>query len=671
MEQRRFLLFVSLSLLIWLGWINFVVPKFFPAPPKPAKPGAVSARDSTDAPPVSALAPANVVAAVVAAPERAGVPRHPLQTVVLGSLDPKSDYFMQVELTTLGAAIRTIELNDPRYPEFGHRGKPLKVVGSDPAVDRRTFETAIPELDRQLPDGGNRLLNWDVVPETKSDSVAEFRLVSPDGLLEAVKRYELKKPPRDQLESPKARDRLFEGYEVLLTVSLQNRSPQEMSVDYTLQGPVSLPLEDADNSAKFRDLRMGFLEKDGRIDRRQMTASDVFDKDKAGKQELTKRPLKYIGVDVKYFAALVQPVGDQQQSPTVVSSQAQLIRPALEKQFSDISVVLNSAMTLNASGTADDRATHSYLLFAGPKRQELLAGVSADSIVDFGYVNVIAQAMLWMLNTFHWLGASYGVAIILLTVVVRGMMFPVSRHQAHNMQRMKDLQPKIKELQQKYAGNKEEIARAQMELFRKHNYNPLSGCLPLLLQLPIFIGLYTALSGSVDLRMAPFLWFENLAAPDALFPLGFKMPFFGWTDFNLLPIISTGLMFFQQKMMMPPPADEEQAMQQKMMNYMMIFMGAMFYKVPAGLCIYFIASSAWGMIERFLLNKLQKNTAPNAAPSTAVAEASPATGEKPANAASRVGDLWKRLQSAADKDVSITRTIGETNPGRNGKKKKR
>jgi YidC/Oxa1 family membrane protein insertase len=80
---------------------------------------------------------------------------------------------------------------------------------------------------------------------------------------------------------------------------------------------------------------------------------------------------------------------------------------------------------------------------------------------------------------------------------------------------MKELQPKIKELQQKHAGNKEELGRAQMELFRKHNYNPLSGCLPLFLQLPIFIGLYTALSSSVDLRMAPFLWFENLASPDA------------------------------------------------------------------------------------------------------------------------------------------------------------
>jgi YidC/Oxa1 family membrane protein insertase len=654
MEQRRFLFFVSLSLLIWLGWINFVMPKFFPPPRKPAPAPAAPLAADADLPPVDALAPENVH------PERAGVPQHAPRTVTLGSPDPKSDFFLNVELTTLGAAIRTIELNDPRYPEFGKRGKPLKIIGSEPNVDRLTFETAIPEIDRQLPPGGNRLVHWEFIEATHTESVAEFRLVSPDGELEVVKRYELVRPSVEELRLPGARDRLFKGYELVLTIELRNRAHHEVEVAYSLQGPVGLPLEDPENSSKFRDLRMGFLEDDGSIDRRQMSAVEVFDKDAQGKIELWKRPLKYIGVDVKYFAALIQPLGNQLQSPTVAGAQAQLVRPGMEKKFSDISVVLSGAAKLAANGTADDRVRHEYLLFAGPKRQELLAGVGAEAIVDFGYVDLIARAMLGLLNLFHWLGASYGVAIILLTVVVRGAMFPVSRHQAHNMQRMKELQPKIKEIQQKYAGNKEELARAQMELFRKHNYNPLSGCLPLFLQLPIFIGLYTALSSSVDLRMAPFLWFDNLASPDALFKLPFRVPFFGWTEFNLLPIISTGLMFFQQKMMMPPPADEEQAMQQKMMNFMMIFMGAMFYRVPAGLCVYFIASSLWGMVERWLLNKLQKRVESSAAPAV---ETAPPAGTSP-GAPSRLGELWNRLQQAADKDVSITR-------GNGAKKRKR
>jgi YidC/Oxa1 family membrane protein insertase len=600
----------------------------------------------------------------------AGVPQHPPETVVLGSLNPDSGFFLNVQLSSLGAAIDFIELNDPRYPEFGNRKAPLKVVGSDPKVFNRTFATEIPELDHQLPPGGNQKLHWELVKETRTDSAAEFRLVSPDGGLEVVKRYELKKPKPEALRQPKARDHVFEGYELVLTITFHNLKSDALDVDYVLQGPVSLPLEDAENSSKYRDIRMGFLEPGGRIERGQMSATDVVDKDMAGKIEVWKRPLKYIGIDVKYFAALVEPLGDQLKSQTVASYRAQLISPHTDKKFSDISVLLDSTVKLPAAGADDQTVAHQYLLFTGPKRQDLLAGVSAEAIVDFGYVDIIARFMLWILNLFHSLGASYGVAIILLTVVVRMCMFPVSRHQAHNMQRMKELQPKIKELQAKHATDKEGLARAQMELFRKHNYNPLSGCLPLFLQLPIFIGLYTALSSSVDLRMAKFLWIDNLASPDALFKLGFVVPFFGWTDFNLLPIISTGVMFFQQKMMMPPPADEEQAMQQKMMNYMMIFMGAMFYRVPAGLCIYFIASSVWGMVERWLLNKLAKDS-----------PAAPAVGEKsekktelaasePPAGPSRIGELWNRLQSAADKDVSITRT-GDTNPNRNGKKKRR
>ena len=116
-------------------------------------------------------------------------------------------------------------------------------------------------------------------------------------------------------------------------------------------------------------------------------------------------------------------------------------------------------------------------------------------------------------------------------------------------------------------------------------------------------GLYQALSTSVDLRRAPFLWFDNLAAPDALFPLPMKLPFLG-SDFNLLPIITTSLFLFQQKMFMPPPTDEQTRMQAKVFFWMTLMMGFMFYHVPAGLCVYFIASSVWSMGERKLLDRV-------------------------------------------------------------------
>jgi YidC/Oxa1 family membrane protein insertase len=663
MEQRRFLLFVSLSLVVWIGWINFVMPKFFPPPPKPA-PNPAAAQQlppEDDLPPADALVTENV------RPEPVGVPQNPPQTITLGSLDPETDYFMHVELTTQGAAIRTIELND--FPEFGNRNQPLQIVGSDGQTDLRTFETAIPELDRQLPPGGNRFVNWEFIPETQTDTLAEFRLKAPDGSLEVVKRYELKAPPANQPLPEKPRDNLPSGYELVLTMEFRNLSPAAKKIEYALQGPVGLPLEDVENSSKWRDLRMGFLQSDGSVEKSQLSASEVFDQDADQKIERWDSPVQYIGVDVKYFAALVHPLGDQLKSPTVKSTMAQLVTPMRQKKYSDISVVLNGQADLAPAGAAEATVPQSFLLYAGPKRQVLLADIGAESIVDFGYVNVIARFMLLILNTFHRLGASYGVAIILLTVAVRLCMFPVSRHQAHNMQRMKDLQPKIKEIQQKHKDNKEELARAQMELFRKHNYNPLGGCLPLFLQLPIFIGLYTALSSSVDLRMARFLWIDNLASPDALFKLPFVVPFLGWTDFNLLPILSTALMFFQQKMLMPPPADEEQAMQQKMMNFMMIFFGAMFYRVPAGLCLYFIASSVWGMVERWILSKLpQKKLTTSAA--EAPGGVTPLADTPSRAAASRVGVLCTLLQQAAETEVTITRAPG-TGASRNGKNTRR
>lgn len=683
MEQRRFLLFLTLSLLIWVGWMNFVMPKFFPQPPKPAKKPAnnAAAQLHADDAPADALRVAN---AAVDQPkavkvEQPGVPNHPPETVKLGSLDLESEFFMEVELTSRGAAVKAIRLND--YPTFKERDQPLEVVGSDfKPGDPLTFATPIKALDDQLPLGVNNAeLNWELIPDSVTDRTAAFRLVAPDGTLEAIKRYELKQLPAADLAQPKARHRLFEGYNLYLTIELHNRDNAAADVEYTLQGPVGTPLEDADNSSKWRDIRMAFFSKNGQVERQQMTATDVVDKtedvDKDGnnKIETWSAPLKYLGVDVKYFAALVEPLGNQIQNQTVITSRAQLVEKNKDEKSSDISVLLEAKPKIPAGG----EVKHEYRLFAGPKRQELLAGTQAEEIVDFGYVTPIAKGMLWMLNFFHdYLHVNYGIAIILLTVVVRLAMMPVSLHQAHNMQRMKELQPKIKELQAKHKDQKEELARAQMELFRKHNYNPLSGCLPLFLQLPIFIGLYTALSGAVDLRMAKFLWIDNLASPDALFPLGFTVPWFDWTDFNLLPIISTALMFFQQKMMMPPPADEEQAMQQKMMNYMMIFMGAMFYRVPAGLCLYFIASSVWGMVERWVINKIsKKNENPTPAPVAADVSApapAPAANETAPNPGSRFGEMWNKLQQAADKDTSITRTSPNGNGhAKGGKKKKR
>ncbi|MEX0977773.1 MAG: membrane protein insertase YidC, partial [Pirellulales bacterium] len=266
---------------------------------------------------------------------------------------------------------------------------------------------------------------------------------------------------------------------------------------------------------------------------------------------------------------------------------------------------------------------HHFQIFAGPKRPALLAhyaqpgGSSLADLVYYGWFGVVARPMLVVLHFFHSLVGNYGLAIIMLTVLVRGCMFPLGRKQALGAQKMQELQPEMKRIAEKYKSEPEKRTRATQELFRTHKYNPVGGCMLAFAQLPIFVGLYRSLMVDVELRQAPLFtesirWASNLAAPDMFWNWTSIMPVFITSGtgilglgpyLNILPLVTIALFIWQQKMFMPPPADEQAALQQKMMQYMMIFMGVLFFKVASGLCVYFIASSLWGVGERKLLPK--------------------------------------------------------------------
>ncbi len=319
-------------------------------------------------------------------------------------------------------------------------------------------------------------------------------------------------------------------------------------------------------------------------------------------------PFKYLGVEVQYFAALLfpqdpRPVSQQLEDPWIASGEPMVVEEGPKTTFNDISFTFTSTPLVVPPG---GEASHAWELYAGPKRKELLAPLGADGVLDLGWFAIVSQGMLWILEKLHAIGIPYGIAIICLTIIVRGALFPLSRKQAIGAAKMKDLQPKLTELKEKYGKDQEKFLRAQMELFRKHGYGPLgpmaSGCLPIFLQLPIFIGLYNALQNSVDLRMAEFLWIDNLAAPDQIWRMPFSIWYLG-SNLNLLPFVTVVLFYIQQKLFMPPATTPEQEAQYKMMNFMMLFMGVFFYHVPAGLCIYFIASSLWSIGERTLLGK--------------------------------------------------------------------
>jgi YidC/Oxa1 family membrane protein insertase len=329
-----------------------------------------------------------------------------------------------------------------------------------------------------------------------------------------------------------------------------------------------------------------------------------------------------------------------------------------QTQFSDIT----PRMISETLAVGDAPIEHKYLLYHGPVKVRLLNQLRGDLDVPRDLVDRYEKTLnLRTMTDYHsdtWLGRfanfiwwtditifftnaihsvlgflqhNLGVAalaIIAVTILVRGAISPLSRKQAANMAKLQEkmaaLQPQLKRLEEEYRGrDARDFQSAKMKLMMENGANPFSqmgGCVLLLLQMPIFMGLYYCLQENVFFRLQPFLWAPSLAAPDMLFWWTEKIPYISELSslgssplylgpyFNILPILAVTLMIIQQKFTMPPPTDENQAMQQKTMKYVMMFMAVFFYKVASGLVLYFIVSTLWGIAERKLLKKTKPST---------------------------------------------------------------
>jgi YidC/Oxa1 family membrane protein insertase len=336
----------------------------------------------------------------------------------------------------------------------------------------------------------------------------------------------------------------------------------------------------------------------------------------------TRRELSYIGVDAQYFnCAYVPPEGRDTMSyfrrgtATIVANESKIKK--YQEHAVNTSFYLDSVVRDVPPGAA---LGHSFRLFAGPKDPEIVEQAGLSNTIYYGWFSWFAKILVGVLHTLYGIVGNYAVAIILLTVCVRGLMFPLSRKAAINAQRMQELAPELKKIADKYKDDMEGRLKAQRELQQKVGFNPLAGCLPMFLQLPIFIGLYRALSVDIELRQAPLssatAWASNLSGPDMFTRWdSWLMEYFsgrgvGWLGpyFNILPVFVVVLFLAQQKMFMPPATDEQTAMTQKVMGFMTLFMGLFFFRVPAGLCLYFIASSLWGICERILVKKTLPKT---------------------------------------------------------------
>lgn len=241
--------------------------------------------------------------------------------------------------------------------------------------------------------------------------------------------------------------------------------------------------------------------------------------------------------------------------------------------------------------TLIDGAT-SFKVFLGPKSKEVLAdaGFDLSRLLDFGWFWFIAVPMLDALRLLHRVSGNYGIDIILLTVLVRVATIPLTQKSFRSMKEMQKVQPQLKRLQETYKDDQAKLQKEMMELYKRHGVNPLGGCAPMLLQMPIFVGLYNALLHAIELRHAPFaLWITDLSAPERLMVAGIPIP--------VMTLLMGGTMIVQQ-WLTPQQGDPTQ---RQMMMFMPIVFTYMFLNFPAGLVLYWLVSNLLGITQQYLM----------------------------------------------------------------------
>lgn len=280
-----------------------------------------------------------------------------------------------------------------------------------------------------------------------------------------------------------------------------------------------------------------------------------------------------------YFVAAIIPAADQL---TTYSA-----RPGREQGF--VAQTVGPGMTV-ASGSEQSFNT---LLYLGPKLQESIGEVAPglELTVDYGLVTPIAEPLFWLLEKFFELTGNWGWSIILLTLLVKAAFYKLSEAQYRSMAKMRKYAPRIQEIRERYEGDRERLSRAMMDLYKKEGFNPLAGCWPLLVQMPVFFALYWVLLESVELRQADFtLWLSDLSSPDPLY---------------VLPLLFGLSMWYQQKL--SGSALTMDPMQQRVMNIMPIAMTGFFAFFPAGLVLYWVVSNLIGIAQQwFITRKLER-----------------------------------------------------------------
>ena len=296
--------------------------------------------------------------------------------------------------------------------------------------------------------------------------------------------------------------------------------------------------------------------------------------------------LTWAAYEDTYFMCSIIPKGTTQQSVTITLT-------------GEDTVTSNVSATRQEILQPGEELTYHYNIYFGPKKLKTLqaTGHELGKAVDFGYFDIIAKPTLYLLNFFHTYFHNYGIAIILVTIIFKLIFWPISHKGMKSMKNMQKIQPKMAKLREKFKDDKERLNQEMITLYKTYKINPLGGCLPMVLQIPVFFALYKVLLQTIELRHAPFmLWITDLSAPDRLF-IGIDIPFLG--GIPVLTLLMGASMFLQQKMT-PSTGDPTQA---KMMMLLPIVFTFMFINFASGLVLYWFINNLLSVGQQYFINR--------------------------------------------------------------------
>lgn len=551
METKRAFLAIVLSLLILLGYQYFFLPQQQTI--EPTETTAEQTQQQEPPPALQSTAPVKSVAGAIATPD-APVPPAPSRE---GRDIAVSTALYSAVISETGGGIKSFTLK--KYRESLAKDSGAKEL----------IKTTAPQ---QLP----LFFTWGEEPENAAAPLflADTEKIQVSGSDQKLTMHSLLPSGLEM-----TRTMLFSenDYLIHLTIDVRNTSGE-----HQLQGAPYLAMTNRPFSPEDKKNTFVFigpaLFKDGVLE--EIKPDDL----KKGKQT-RNGTLDWVAYENTYFMTSVIPDNDGPSS----------VHFGLTGEDTISSVLSGDMVVLPPGG----QKRYSYIIYFGPKELSTLKTVdhNLDKIINFGWFDVLAKPMLYLLNFLYGFVHNYGLAIILVTVIIKALFWPIAHKGMKSMKTLQKLQPKMAKLREKYGNDKERLNKEMIQLYQTYKVNPMGGCLPMLLQIPVFFALYKVLLQTIELRHAPFmLWITDLSAPDRLF-IGFDIPILG--GIPVLTLLMGASMFLQQKMT-PTTGDPTQA---KIMMFLPVVFTFMFLNFASGLVLYWFVNNLLAIAQQYAINR--------------------------------------------------------------------